>query len=137
MQLCAIDVWALSSSSLHTRLCSLTHSSPRRPVKERLVAYQGKLVTVQEQLGGAVPNGSGFVITTAAAPALDSTNLVVGHVVQGMDLVQQISQLPVVKSNTGSPFLKVCAACSPSAKHDLDAAENVSAACMHDGHRGL
>ena len=78
-----------------------------RPVKERLVAYQGKLVTVVEQLGGAVPNGSGFVITTAPAPALDYTNLVVGHVTQGFDVVQQIAALPVVKPNRGSPFLKV------------------------------
>jgi peptidyl-prolyl cis-trans isomerase B (cyclophilin B) len=74
-------------------------------VKERLVAYRGKLVTVQEQQG-SVPNGSGFVITTASAPDLDATNLVVGRVVQGMDVVEAISQLPTVKSNTGSPFFK-------------------------------
>jgi hypothetical protein len=74
-------------------------------VKERLVAYQGKLVTVQEQQG-SVPNGSGFVITTAAAPDLDATNLVVGRVVGGMDVVEAISQLPSVKANTGSPFFK-------------------------------
>ncbi|EIE24486.1 cyclophilin-like protein [Coccomyxa subellipsoidea C-169] len=77
-----------------------------RPVKERLVAYQGKLVTVQEQQG-AVPNGSGFVITTAAAPELDTTNLVVGRVIGGMDVVEAIAQLPSVKANTGSPFFKV------------------------------
>ena len=76
------------------------------------MAYRGKLVTVLEQLGGAIPNGSGFVITTAPAPALDSTNLVVGHVTQGFDVVQQIAALPVVKSNTGSPFLKVRGASS-------------------------
>ncbi len=79
-----------------------------RPVKERLVAYQGKLVTVQEQQG-AVPNGSGFVITTAAAPELDATNLVVGRVIGGMDVVEAIAQLPSVKANTGSPFFK----CAP------------------------
>lgn len=89
------------------------HSACTRPVRERLVAYQGKLVSVREQLGGAVPNGSGFAITTAAAPALDSTNLVVGRVVRGMEVVQQIAELPVVKSNAGSPFLKV-RACEPS-----------------------
>ena len=76
-------------------------------MKERLVAYQGKLVTVVEQLGGAIPNGSGWVVTTAPAPALDSTNLVVGHVTQGFDVVQQIAALPVVRANKGSPFLKV------------------------------
>jgi len=51
------------------------------------VAYRGKLVTVQEALGES-PNGSGFVITLGAAPGLDATNLVVGHVVGGMDLVR-------------------------------------------------
>lgn len=77
----------------------------RRPTKERLVAYNGKLVTVQEQQG-AVPNGSGFVITTAAQPAFDATNLVVGKVVSGMDVVEQIAKMPAVKANTGSPFFK-------------------------------
>ena len=76
-------------------------------MKERLVAYQGKFISVKEQLGGALPNGSGFVITTTAAPAIDSTNVVVGRVVQGMDVVQQIAELPTVKANSGSPFLKV------------------------------
>ena len=76
-----------------------------RPTKERLVAYNGRLVTVQEQTG-AVPNGSGFVITTAAQPALDATNLVVGRVVKGFDVVEQIAKMPAVKANTGSPFFK-------------------------------
>lgn len=69
------------------------------------MAYQGKLVTVQEQQGN-VPNGSGFAITTAAAPDLDATNLVVGEVVQGLDVVEAIAQLPAVKANRGSPFFK-------------------------------
>ncbi len=51
------------------------------------MAYRGKLVTVQEALGES-PNGSGFVITLGAAPGLDATNLVVGRVVGGMDLVR-------------------------------------------------
>ncbi|BDA42878.1 probable peptidyl-prolyl cis-trans isomerase [Coccomyxa sp. Obi] len=84
----------------------IVKDSRPRQVKERLVAYQGKLVTVQEQQG-SIPNGSGFVITTAAAPDLDATNLVVGRVVGGMDVVEAISQLPSVKANTGSPFFKV------------------------------
>ena len=50
------------------------------------MAYRGKLVTVQEALGEA-PNGSGFVLTLGPAPGLDATNLVVGRVVNGMDLV--------------------------------------------------
>lgn len=61
-----------------------------RDTKEKLVAYRGKLVSVQEAVGEA-PNGSGFVITLGPAPGLDSTNLVVGRVVEGLDLVRQVT----------------------------------------------
>jgi cyclophilin family peptidyl-prolyl cis-trans isomerase len=67
-----------------------------RPVKERLVAKRGKLVTEYSQAGEA-PNGTGFVITTAPAPALDATHLVVGRVVEGMDVVAAIQRLPFAK----------------------------------------
>ncbi len=77
----------------------------RRQTKERLVAYQGKLVKVQDALGD-VPNGTGFAITTSSAPDLDATNLVVGRVVDGMDLVTEIAGLPAVKANTGSAFFQ-------------------------------
>jgi hypothetical protein len=50
-----------------------------RPVKERLVAMKGQLVTIKEQAGEA-PNGTAFAITTGPAPELDKTNLVVGKV---------------------------------------------------------
>ena len=50
-----------------------------RPVKERLVAMKGKLVTIKEQAGEA-PNGTAFAITTGPAHELDKTNLVVGKV---------------------------------------------------------
>lgn len=50
-----------------------------RPVTERLVAMGGRLVTIKEQAGEA-PNGSAFAITTAPAPELDASNLVVGQV---------------------------------------------------------
>ncbi len=53
------------------------------------MAYRGKLVTVQEALGEA-PNGSGFVVTLGPAPGLDSTNLVVGRVTDGMELVRHL-----------------------------------------------
>ena len=65
-----------------------SHVRRRRETKEKLIAYRGKLVTVQEPLGEA-PNGSGFVITLGAAPGLDATNLVVGRVVGGMELVRE------------------------------------------------
>ena len=39
---------------------------------------------------GEAPNGTGFVITRGPAPALDKTNLVIGHVVEGMDVVEEV-----------------------------------------------
>lgn len=72
----------------------------------KLVASQGKLVEVIER-SGVVPNGTGFAITTGAAPALDRTNLIVGRVVEGMDVIMELDKLPVVKNNSGSPFFMV------------------------------
>ena len=60
--------------------------------------------TVVEEVGPPPPNGTAFCITTAAAPTLDGTSLVVGRVVEGMDLVQRIAALPTVPDNTGSPL---------------------------------
>ena len=77
-------------------------------VKERLTAYNGKLITVKEQIGDTC-NGTAFNITTQAAPALDSTSLAIGEVVEGMPLIQDIAKLPAVRSQTSSPFFK-CAA---------------------------
>ena len=70
------------------------------------MAYNGRLVTVQEQTG-AVPNGSGFVITTAAQPALDATNLVVGRVVRGFDVVERIAGDAGRQSQHRLPLLQV------------------------------
>lgn len=73
--------------------------------KTKLVAYNGKLVRVEEPTPGESPNGSGFVITTQPAPDLDATNLVIGHLVDGMEVVQQLTKLPTVKANN-SVFFK-------------------------------
>eukprot|EP00879_Flechtneria_rotunda_P028958 GHRR01031200.1.p1 GENE.GHRR01031200.1~~GHRR01031200.1.p1 ORF type:complete len:201 (+),score=53.25 GHRR01031200.1:240-842(+) len=67
-----------------------------RPIKERLVAMGGKLVTLKEQAGEA-PNGTSFVITTGPTPDLDRTNLIVGRVVQGAAVVQAIAAQPYAK----------------------------------------
>lgn len=85
----------------HTHTHTLAHSE----VKEKLVAYQGKLINVQEVMGEA-PNGTAFVITRAPAPALDATNLPIGRVVAGQEVVDAIGRLPVVKDNSESPFFK-------------------------------
>mmetsp|Transcript_39097 Transcript_39097/g.99040 ORF Transcript_39097/g.99040 Transcript_39097/m.99040 type:complete len:318 (-) Transcript_39097:587-1540(-) len=87
----------------------LVKNPNQREAKTRLVAVNGKLVNITEDPGDA-PNGTGFAITTQAAPELDSTNLVVGRVVQGMDIVQTIAALPAVKDNTMSPYFKAAKA---------------------------
>ncbi|KAL4447457.1 hypothetical protein ABPG75_004676 [Micractinium tetrahymenae] len=73
--------------------------------KDKLVASKGKLITVTETFG-EIPNGSAWAITTKPIPELDETHLVVGRVVQGMDVVQAIAALPRVKDNTNSPFFQ-------------------------------
>jgi peptidyl-prolyl cis-trans isomerase B (cyclophilin B) len=80
--------------------------STERDTKDKLVAVNGKLVTVTNVLGGDLPNGSCISITTKAEPGLDATNLVVGHVVEGQDVVDAIAAMPRVKDNSESPFFK-------------------------------
>ncbi len=70
--------------------------SEERPVKERLVARDGKLVTVKEQ-AGEPPNATSFTITRSGAPSLDQTNVIVGRVVGGMDVVEAVAALPFAK----------------------------------------
>ena len=73
--------------------------------KDKLVAVKGQLITVTEVLG-ELPNGSGFAITTGPAPQLDATNLIVGRVISGQDVVDRLALLPRVKNNSGSPFFQ-------------------------------
>lgn len=89
----------LPSRRLHDQsglVSLLVEEDKERPVTEKLVARDGKLVTVQYQAGEA-PNGTGFVITRGPAPQLDRVNLVIGHVVEGMDIVERIAALPYSK----------------------------------------
>ena len=65
----------------------------------------GQLVTVTETFG-ELPNGTAFAITTQPQPELDSTNLVVGRLVSGADVVERLAALPRVKDNSDSPFFK-------------------------------
>ncbi|KAL5220738.1 hypothetical protein ABZP36_025451 [Zizania latifolia] len=76
------------------------------PPKPKLVARGGKLEIDQEEVGVA-PNGTEFVITTRDTPELDSSALVVGRVVDGMDVVDKIASVPTVKDNTASPYFRV------------------------------
>ncbi|CAL4964734.1 unnamed protein product [Urochloa decumbens] len=76
------------------------------PPKPKLVAKGGKLKVEEEQVG-VVPNGTEFVVTTAAAPELDEAAVLVGRVLDGMDVVEKIAAVPTVRDNGGSPYFRV------------------------------
>ncbi|KAK3163687.1 hypothetical protein QOZ80_1AG0006890 [Eleusine coracana subsp. coracana] len=76
------------------------------PPKPKLVAKGGKLEVEEEQVG-VVPNGTEFVITTKEAPELDASAVLVGRVLDGMDVVEKIAAVPTVKDNGGSPYFRV------------------------------
>ncbi|XP_019189752.1 PREDICTED: peptidyl-prolyl cis-trans isomerase CYP26-2, chloroplastic [Ipomoea nil] len=76
------------------------------PPKVKLVARNGKLEIDQEEVGKA-PNGTEFIIATKDSPELDSSALVVGRVLEGMDVVERIGQVKTVKENTTSPYFRV------------------------------
>ncbi|KAK3160132.1 hypothetical protein QOZ80_1BG0055590 [Eleusine coracana subsp. coracana] len=76
------------------------------PPKPKLVAKGGKLEVEEEQVG-VVPNGTEFVITTKEAPELDASAVLLGRVLDGMDVVEKIAAVPTVKDNGGSPYFRV------------------------------
>eukprot|EP00899_Mesostigma_viride_P013838 jgi/Mesvir1/22455/Mv17920-RA.2 len=78
-----------------------------RVVESKLVAQKGKLITVEEKKGPPPPNGSGFLITLKATPELDEDCIVVGRILEGEDVINAITTLPVVKDNTDSTFFQV------------------------------
>jgi peptidyl-prolyl cis-trans isomerase B (cyclophilin B) len=107
-----LEAEMVSPSHLHdtSGLISLTvKEATERPIEEKLIAKGGKFVTIELQAGEA-PNGTGFVITRGPAPNLDKTNLVVGRLVEGMELVEKIASLPFSKPRVewyDGPFFEV------------------------------
>lgn len=75
------------------------------PPKLKLVARNGKLEIDQEEIG-ADPNGTEFVITTRDSPELDASTLVIGRVLEGLEVVERISNVKAVRENTGSPYFR-------------------------------
>lgn len=75
------------------------------PPKLKLVARKGKLEIDEEEVR-ADPNGTQFVITIEDSPELDASTLVVGRVLQGMDVVEKISRVKTVQENTSSPYFR-------------------------------
>lgn len=87
----------------------IVRRDPNEPVPEpkaRLVSVRGKFETVYDP-PPPPPNGTAFVITLRPAPELDATNVIVGKIIGGEDVLNEISQLPTVKDNTNSPFFAV------------------------------
>ncbi|XVF11169.1 hypothetical protein REPUB_Repub08aG0002800 [Reevesia pubescens] len=76
------------------------------PPKLKLIARKGKLEIDQEEIG-TDPNGTEFVIATKDSPELDASALVIGHVLEGMEVVKRIGQVKTVQENTGSPYFRV------------------------------
>ncbi|KAK1388049.1 PPIase cyclophilin-type domain-containing protein [Heracleum sosnowskyi] len=75
------------------------------PPKTKLVARNGKLVIDEEEIGRD-PNGTEFVISTKDSPELDASALVVGRVLEGMEVVEKIGQVKTVQENTSSPYFR-------------------------------
>ncbi|CAI9281580.1 unnamed protein product [Lactuca saligna] len=76
------------------------------PPKQKLVARNGKLVIDEEEIGKE-PNGTEFLISTKDSPELDASTLVVGKVLEGMEVVEKMSQVKTVQENTSSPYFRV------------------------------
>lgn len=75
------------------------------PPKIKLVARGGKL-EIDEEDAGADPNGTEFVIASKDSPELDTSTLVIGRVLEGMEVVEKIGQVKTVQENTGSPYFR-------------------------------
>ncbi|KAL9326300.1 hypothetical protein ACSQ67_006945 [Phaseolus vulgaris] len=84
----------------------IVRNPSKPPPKMKLVAKKGKLEIDQEEVG-IDPNGTEFVIVTKDSPELDTSSLVIGRVIGGMEVVQRIGQVKTVQENTGSPYFRV------------------------------
>ncbi len=84
---------ALAASPSLVSLVVLPEEAPPPP-KERMVAMGGQLRTVREAPPPG-PNGTGFTITLAPAPALNETAVVVGVVLEGQALLDAFTALPM------------------------------------------
>ncbi|CAL5362496.1 unnamed protein product [Camellia sinensis] len=76
------------------------------PPKLKVVAKNGRLEIDEEEIGSD-PNGTEFVIATKDSPELDAAALVVGRVLEGMEVVKRIGEVKTVQENTSSPYFRV------------------------------
>ncbi|KAI7986211.1 hypothetical protein LOK49_LG14G00299 [Camellia lanceoleosa] len=76
------------------------------PPKLKLVAKKGRLEIDEEEIGSD-PNGTEFAIAMKDSPELDAAALVVGRVLEGMEVVKRIGEVRTVQENTSSPYFRV------------------------------
>ncbi|KAL2935513.1 Peptidyl-prolyl cis-trans isomerase CYP26-2 chloroplastic [Bienertia sinuspersici] len=92
-----IDEWermneeCLGTKNLAGRVSIIVRNPSKPPPKEKLVARGGKLEIDKEEVG-VEPNGTEFTIARRDSPELDSSGLVVGKVIEGMDVLEKIGQ---------------------------------------------
>lgn len=106
-----IDEWEKDNEScpgtknVAGSLAIVVRDPTKPPPKRKLVARKGKLEIDQEEVGSD-PNGTEFVIATKDSPELDSSALVIGRVVDGMEVVEKINKVKTVQENTTSPYFR-------------------------------
>ena len=93
----------LSNTSLSVSLYAIDPLLP--PPKDKLVARNGRLVTVQEEVKAA-PNGTAFAVSFSDCPQLDASHLVVGRVLEGTDVLEALKTVPYVRDNSESPYFR-------------------------------
>lgn len=106
-----VDEWEKTNKCPGTKnlagsLSMIVRYPSRPPPKLKLVAREGKLEIDQEEVGIG-PNGTEFVITTKDSPELDASALVIGRVLEGMEVAERLGQVKTVQENTSSPYFRV------------------------------
>ncbi|KAL2455205.1 Peptidyl-prolyl cis-trans isomerase CYP26-2 [Forsythia ovata] len=94
------------TKNVATSVGIIVRDPSKPPPKLKLVARKGKLEIDEEEVG-MDRNGTEFLITTKDSPELDASTLVVGRVLEGMDVVKRISEVKTVQENTSSPYFRV------------------------------
>lgn len=106
-----VDEWEKQSEmcqgtkNVATSVSIIVRDPSKPPPKMKLVARGGKLEIDQEEVGKDV-NGTEFTIVLKDSPELDASALVIGKVLEGMDVVERIGQVKTVKENTSSPYFR-------------------------------
>ncbi|XP_055825725.1 peptidyl-prolyl cis-trans isomerase CYP26-2, chloroplastic [Solanum dulcamara] len=106
-----VDEWEKQSEmcqgtkNVATSVSIIVRDPSKPPPKMKLVARGGKLEIDQEEVGKDV-NGTEFTIALKDSPELDASALVIGRVLEGMDVVDRIGQVKTVKENTTSPYFR-------------------------------